>query len=126
VTRAERQEIATEKAKELMSEVDFDTLNFAILQRVPVLFKYTDRHGVFSQYRAEIVDSFLEFPATEFFEGSINIWCFHSWHDKHEQYNVIRIFDVQLYTDLIGAIINPSSAYSFWGGDQFNSSTVPL
>lgn len=115
---AERQKLAAEKAREILAPDDYDTLVIAMRDRLPVRFKYTDRYSRYSQYHTEYVDSFLEFPETGFFAGSVNVWSFHELHEKSEQYNCERILDVSRIITLLDALLDPSTNVEFWGGPR--------
>lgn len=114
------------KAKELMDPEDYETLVQAIAERKPVIFKYTNRFGVFQQYRMEYVSGFLEFPASEIYEGSVNAWSWHELHSKMEQYRVERIKDVKIIITLIEALLDPSGQFVFWDGSMSSIVTTPL
>ncbi len=124
--RAEYIAQASEKAKELMAPEDYETIVKAIALHQPVIFKYTNRFGVFQQYRAEYVAGFFEFPATETWAGSVNAWSWHELHSKMEQYRVERIKDVKIIITLIEALLDPSGQFVFWDGSMSAIETTPL
>lgn len=124
--RAEYIAQASEKAKVIMNEADYQTLVEAIENHRPVLFKYTNRFGVFQQYRMEYVSGFIEFPKSEVYEGSVNAWSWHELHSKMEQYRVERIKDVKIIITLIEALLDPSRHFVFWDGSMSAIETTPL
>ncbi len=124
--RAKLLEQASEKAKELMSTQDYETLVEAIENHKPVIFKYTNRFGVFQQYRKEYVSGFIEFPVSEIYEGSVCVWSWHELHSKMEQYRAERIKDVKIIITLIEALLDPSGQFTFWDGSMSAIETTPL
>ncbi len=49
--RSKINQLGSEAAKELMAPEDYETLLEAIENHKSVIFRYTDRFGVFAQYR---------------------------------------------------------------------------
>ena len=122
----ERQALAAEKAKALMLPSDYTAIASAIANHTPILFKYTDRMGVYSQYRMEYPDSFIEFSAVSLWPESVCLWSFHQMHKKFEQYQVEKIKDVQRIVSLLEAMLAPSRYFDFWDGSMLSLKTTPL
>lgn len=124
--RAKYNQQASDKAKLLMSPADHAALVQAIAYHLPVLFKYTNRFGAFAQYRRQYIQSFLQFPRTEKWPGSVYVLSWHDLHGKKEQYRVERIKDVKIIITLIEALLNPSGNFVFWDGSMSAIETTPL
>ena len=116
----ERQRIAAKKAKSLMDPDDYDALAEARVSGAAVSFWYTNRYGDLAEYKVESVHSFFEIPKTGLWPGSVNLWSFHDEHGKKEQYNVERIFNVEMFGDIVHALIDIEKYRGFWFGGSLS------
>lgn len=113
---AERQKMAAEKAKAILSPEDYDALIQSAASAVSVFFEYTNRFGTEADYEHVFPLGFLHFPKTASWAETVNLWAWHEGHEKKEQYNVGRIRGVNSVMDIIRAICDPSRYRGFWSG----------
>lgn len=122
----ERQRLAQEKAAAVMPSALFQIFANAIRSRSAVVFDYTDRFGV-SSHREEIYpEGFLEFPASDIFPGSVNVWAYHTLHRHKEQYNVLRIAGARRLITLIDALLDMATNAEYWSGPKPEEKVVSI
>ena len=92
---------------------------FSMLSRIiemggSVSLFYTDRNGIYDEWVDVYPLSFYEFPETDTWLGSVNLWAFHAPHNKKEQFNVERIEGVEV--NLVKAVLDSNTYSEFWYG----------